>query len=454
MADTTLSSVVGLQPITLAGDITGTGTGSIATSIAVNSVGLTKLVDIATASFLGRNTVGIGDPEVLSVTNVKTMLSITNVENTALSTWTGSANITTLGTIGVGTWNASTIADGKIASALTGKTYNALTLTAAASGFTIAGGTTPATLTVSTSGTVSGTNTGDQTITLTGPVTGTGTGSFATTIAANVVTLANMAQITTASFLGRNTAATGNVEVLSAATVKSILALNLVENTALSTWAGSTNITTLGTVATGTWNATAISAVKGGTGQTVYAIGDLLYASTTTALSKLAGVATGNALISGGVGAAPTWGKIALTTHVSGNLPVANLNSGTNASSTTFWRGDGVWADLGTIPQNSQSAAYTLVLSDSGKHILHPSADVTARTWTIPANASVAYPIGTSLTFVNQNAAGVITIAITTDTMRLAGAGTTGSRTLAANGMATALKITATEWLISGTGLT
>ena len=102
--------------------------------------------------------------------------------------------------------------------------------------------------------------------------------------------------------------------------------------------------------------------------------------------------------------------------------------------------------------QNSQSAAYTLVLSDSGKHILHPSADTTARTWTIPANASVAYPIGTAVTFINQNAAGVITIAITTDVMRLAGFGTTGSRTLAANGVATAIKITATEWIINGSG--
>lgn len=106
-----------------------------------------------------------------------------------------------------------------------------------------------------------------------------------------------------------------------------------------------------------------------------------------------------------------------------------------------------------TIPQNSQSAAYTTVITDSGKHILHPSADTTARTFTIPANASVAYPIGTAITFVNQNGAGVVTIAITTDTMRLAGAGTTGSRTLAANGVATAIKVTATEWIISGTGL-
>jgi hypothetical protein len=106
------------------------------------------------------------------------------------------------------------------------------------------------------------------------------------------------------------------------------------------------------------------------------------------------------------------------------------------------------------IPQNSQSADYTLVLTDAGKHIFHPSADTTARTFTIPANSSVAFPIGTAITFINQNGAGVITIAITTDTMRLSPAGTTGSRTLAANGTATCVKITSTEWIISGSGLT
>jgi hypothetical protein len=107
------------------------------------------------------------------------------------------------------------------------------------------------------------------------------------------------------------------------------------------------------------------------------------------------------------------------------------------------------------VPQNSQSAAYTAVLADSGKQIFHPSTDNNARTFTIPANSgggSVAYPIGTVLTFINR--INTVTIAITTDTMYLAGAGTTGSRTLAANGVATAVKISSTEWIISGTGLT
>lgn len=114
---------------------------------------------------------------------------------------------------------------------------------------------------------------------------------------------------------------------------KSKVGLGNVENTALSTWAGSTNITTLGTIATGTWSATTIAANKGGTGQTSYAVGDLLYADTTSSLAKLADVATGNALLAGGVNTAPSWGKIGLTTHVNGTLPVAN--GGTNQTSYT-----------------------------------------------------------------------------------------------------------------------
>ena len=105
----------------------------------------------------------------------------------------------------------------------------------------------------------------------------------------------------------------------------------------------------------------------------------------------------------------------------------------------------------GNIPQNSQSANYTTVLTDSGKHLLHPSTDNNARTFTIDSNANVPYPIGTPLTFVNM--ANTLTIAITSDTMTLIGAGTTGSRTLAAAGIATALKVGTTSWIISGTGL-
>jgi hypothetical protein len=98
------------------------------------------------------------------------------------------------------------------------------------------------------------------------------------------------------------------------------------------TYPGQTSIVTLGTIATGIWAGTAIAADHGGTGITSYAIGDIIYASGASTLSKLSDVATGNALISGGVTTAPSWGKIGLTTHVSGTLPLAN--GGTNGTAT------------------------------------------------------------------------------------------------------------------------
>lgn len=102
------------------------------------------------------------------------------------------------------------------------------------------------------------------------------------------------------------------------------------------------------------------------------------------------------------------------------------------------------------IPQNAQTGSYTLVAADSGKHIYRASG--TAATWTIPANASVAYAIGTALTFINFSSTAV-SIGITTDTLYLAGAGTTGTRTLAQYGTATAVKVASQVWVISGAGL-
>jgi YVTN family beta-propeller protein len=104
------------------------------------------------------------------------------------------------------------------------------------------------------------------------------------------------------------------------------------------------------------------------------------------------------------------------------------------------------------IPQNSQSTAYTTVLSDAGKHIYHPATDANARTYIIAANSSVPYPIGTTIMFVNMTSQSV-TISISTDTMYLGNVGSTGNRTLGQYGVATALKITANSWIITGTAL-
>jgi len=106
----------------------------------------------------------------------------------------------------------------------------------------------------------------------------------------------------------------------------------------LSFSAGTTGLTP-STASTGAVSlAGTLIAANGGTGFSSYAVGDLLYANTTTTLAKLPDVATGNALISGGVNTAPLWGKIGLTTHVSGLLPVANGGTGvaTATANTVF----------------------------------------------------------------------------------------------------------------------
>lgn len=163
-----------------------------------------------------------------------------------------------------------------------------------------------------------------------------------------------------------------------------------------------------------------------------------------------------------GVATATSVNKVAITAPAtSATLTIADGKTATVNNSITFAGTDSttmtfpsVSASIGYlgIPQGSKSADYTLVLADAGTHIFHPSSDANSRTFTIPANGSVAFPVGTAVTFYNASA-NSCTIAITTDTLRKAGTGTTGSVTLPQYAMATALKVTTTEWVISGNGI-
>lgn len=128
----------------------------------------------------------------------------------------------------------------------------------------------------------------------------------------------------------------------------------------------------------------------------------------------------------------------------------------TAAQAAAVVQGDGLTVDLAGfrgIPQNAQIGNYTLVAADAGKHICHASGAGSGDTYTIPANASVAFPLGTSVTFINMDS-NAVSIAITSDTLNLSSAGTTGTRSLAQYGVATAVKVASTVWLISGSGLT
>jgi hypothetical protein len=241
-------------------------------------------------------------------------------------------------------------------------------------------------------------------------------------------------------------------------------------------------ITTSGTLAI-TYSGTALPVANGGTGLTSGTSGGVLYYSAAGTLASSAALTASTLLVGGGAGAAPTTTTTAtgaltfLGTPSSANL-AALLTDETGSGSAVFATSPTlVTPILGTptsgtlsgctvdgtdsvgfrnIPQNAQTGNYTMVLADSGKHIYHASG-AGAALYTIPAASSVAYPLGTAITFINLSATS-ITIGITTDTMYLSSAGTTGTRTLAQFGSATAIKVSGVSsagiWVISGSGIT
>jgi hypothetical protein len=99
------------------------------------------------------------------------------------------------------------------------------------------------------------------------------------------------------------------------------------------------------------------------------------------------------------------------------------------------------------VPQNAQTGAYTLALTDRGKHV-----SITTGGVVIPANASVAFPIGSVVTIYNDSGSDQA-ITITSDTLRLAGSSGTGARVLSQYGLATVIKVSSTVWVISGAGV-
>ena len=161
---------------------------------------------------------------------------------TGILTASGAGNNSFVGNVGIGTATPNTKLDvrGGInagtngteftlssSGAVVAVTYNGLTINPTTGILSIAN---TKTLTVSNDATVSGTNTGDQTITLTGDITGSGTASFATTI--------------------------GNAKVTNTMLAGSIAANKLI----------GTDIATVGTITTGTWNGSIIPLAYGGTG--------------------------------------------------------------------------------------------------------------------------------------------------------------------------------------------
>lgn len=164
-------------------------------------------------------------------------------------------------------------------------------------------------------------------------------------------------------------------------------------------------------------------------------------------ITSLTGLTTPLSVAQGGTGATTAGSALTnLGAAASGaNTDITALDqdvtitaTGTIAAGTLGYRG---------LPQNSQTGAYTLALSDAGKHI-----SITTGGVVIPANSSVAFPVGTAIALYNDSGSNQ-TISITTDTLRLAGTTSTTSRTLAQYGLATCVKVASTTWVISGAGL-
>ena len=149
--------------------------------------------------------------------------------------------------------------------------------------------------------------------------------------------------------------------------------------------------------------------------------------------------------------ASATASGIALYDGTSGKLLKSGLDNGTSGQVLTS-AGAGLnptWASISSAVQFQQSiksANYTLVLGDAGKQIFHPASDTATRTYTIPSNSSVPFPIGTVVLFTVENNALPVSVAITSDTL-VFGSGQTGTIIVPKNNTLMAIKVTATKWM-------
>jgi len=187
--------------------------------------------------------------------------------------------------------------------------------------------------------------------------------------------------------------------------------------------------------------------------------GNVLVSTGTTWASQAPGAASGNVTIGNTTialgGTATSVGNLTLTnvTISSGSMTGNIANSSVSNTSVGNAVSDSVnVVGYMGLPQNSQNGNYNVVLGDAGKHIYHPTGQAAA-TYTFPANSNVAFTVGSAVTIINGSANNV-TISLTTDTLYLSSNGATGSRTLTQWGVATAVKIASTTWVLSGTNLT
>jgi len=212
--------------------------------------------------------------------------------------------------------------------------------------------------------------------------------------------------------LGRDTSGNGAVQELpiSVSPAGNVTIPNNLAVTGTLGVTGTTTVTDLN--ATGTVGLTnALAVTSGGTGLATLPANNVLIGNGTSAVASVAPGTTGNVLTSNG----------------------------------TAWTSAAAPAAVVSFPQNSQTASYTLQITDQGKQI-----SITTGGIIIPANSSVPFPIGSTICFYNNSSSNQF-ISITNDTLREAGTAATGTRMLAQYGFATCVKVASTTWVISGT---
>lgn len=214
-------------------------------------------------------TVGGGNVPVWQSPGVGGTVTVVNVTSSDLTV--GGSGYTTTGTITLALNTVPVTKGGTDATTADGALTNLLPSQGGNAGKVLStNGTTTSWISAGGVGTVTSVGISSTDLSVSGsPVTASGT--ITLDVATGAITLAKMANLATAQFIGRNTAGTGVPESLSMSTARTMLSINNVENTALSTWAGSTNLTTLGTITVGDWNGTPVAIAYGGTGSTTKA---------------------------------------------------------------------------------------------------------------------------------------------------------------------------------------